>query len=623
MDYKELASTILEKVGGAKNVSHVTHCATRLRFNLYDDSKADTSGIESTNGVVGVANNGGQYQVIVGTDVNYIYKELVKLGKFDEDSIDSGNAKDNRSKMAKVIDIIAGTFTPIIPVLAGAGMLKAVIAIINGFNLLSPDSNVLQVLTFMGDAGFYFLPIILAASAAKKFQVNQYIAMGIGAILMHPSFMNIVSTVQENGESFYFIGLPVGLVNYSSTVIPIILAIWFMSYVEPFINKIIPKTIRVIIAPLFIIFIVATVTLIILGPLGNYLGVGLAYVFSFLNDEVTWLVPTLVGALTPLLVMVGMHYGLISIGINELATKGLDPVAGPGMLVSNIAQGGAGFAVALRAKNKELKALASSSSITALVGITEPLLYGVNLRYKRPLVAAMIGGGVGGLFLGIMGVGRFAQVPPGLLALPSYIGPDGFSVLIYAIIGIIISFTVSFIVSYFLGIKEEPEQTTKDTDKETIEKKAVAEDIVYAPITGKSVELKEVDDGVFSQGILGQGVAIIPEEGKVFAPIDGTVSVLLDSHHAIGITGDGGAEILIHVGIDTVQLDGLHYSPKVEQGQRIKKGDLILEFDLEAIKKEGYPVITPIIVTNSSDFADVLGITRKSVKSGDALIKLP
>ncbi|WP_339229442.1 beta-glucoside-specific PTS transporter subunit IIABC [Oceanobacillus sp. FSL K6-2867] len=626
MDFKNLASAILEKVGGKENVKYVTHCYTRLRFNLNDDSKADTNGLESTEGVVGVANKGGQYQVIVGTDVDSIYKELAKLGNFDNDSDGNKVKEDNRGKISKVIDIIAGIFTPIIPVLAGAGMLKAVVAIINGFSLLSSESTILQILTFMGDAGFYFLPIILAVSAAKKFQVNQYIAMVIGGILLHPSFISMVKIAQDNGEGFDFLGVPIGLVSYSSTVIPIILAIWFMSYVEPFVNKIIPKSIRIIVAPLFTIFIVAIVTLIVLGPLGNYLGIGLAQIFTFLNAKVSWLVPTLVGAATPLLVMVGMHYGLISIGINELATKGFDPVAGPGMLVSNIAQGGAGIAVGFRAKNKELKALASSAGITALLGITEPVLYGVNLRYKRPLIAAMIGGGAGGLFLGIMGVGRFAQVPPGILALPSYIGPDGFSVFIYAIIGIVIAFVVSFVVAYFLGIKEETEQLSESIQEETetvLKEKDSDDNVIYAPIKGKSVELKEVNDGVFSQEVLGKGVAIIPGEGKVFAPIDGTVTALLDSHHAIGITSAGGAEILIHVGIDTVQLDGQHYAPKVTKGQTIKKGDLLLEFDINAIKQEGYEVITPIVITNSNDYADVLSITEKNVNVGEALIKLP
>jgi PTS system beta-glucosides-specific IIC component len=253
-------------------------------------------------------------------------------------------------------------------------------------------------------------------------------------------------------------------------------------------------------------------------------------------------------------------------------------------------------------------------------------MYGISLRFKRPLIAAMIGGGVGGLFLGIMGVGRYAQVSPGIFSLPSYIGPDGFTDLIYAAIGCVISFATAFIVSYILGIKEEEEESVEDSNKEVDEAKkevaATSSDVIYSPLKGKAVELTEVNDAVFSEGILGKGVAIIPSEGKVFAPIDGTVTAFLDSHHAVGITGENGAEILIHVGIDTVKLEGRHYSPKVTKGQTINKGDLLLEFDIDGIKKEGYEVITPFIVTNSADYSDILSITGKDVEAGDALIKL-
>ncbi len=622
MSYKDLAASILEKVGGEKNVSAVTHCMTRLRFNLKDDQKANTEEIKKTKGVVGVVNSGGQYQVIIGNDVSEVYKQLVKLGDLGSgDSSSNKQKEDNRGVVSKVLDTIAGMFTPVIPVLAGAGMLKAIVAILSAFDLLSPETQLYQILAFMGDAGFYFLPVILASTAAKKFEVNQYIAMVIGGILLHPTFISMVGTAKETGQGLEILGLPIGLVNYASTVIPIILAIWFMSYVEPFLNRIIPKSIRIFGVPLFTLMIVTFVTLVALGPLGNYLGIGLGYIFSFLNTHVSWLVPTLVGAFTPLLVMIGMHYGLITIGINELATKGFDPVAGPGMLVSNIAQGGAALGLALRVKNKELKTLASSTGFTAVLGITEPVLYGVNLRYKRPLIAAIIGGGAAGLFLGIMGVGRFAQIPPGLLSLPSYIGPDGFSVLIYAVIGCILSFVISFAVSYFLGIKEETEET-KEAKLEKEEAGSVTDQVIYAPIKGKSVELSEVGDGVFSEGILGSGAAIIPAEGKVFSPVNGTVTALLDSHHAVGITGENGAEILIHVGIDTVKLEGLHYTPKVLKGQTVKTGDLLLEFDLDAILKEGYEIITPFIVTNSADYSDVITITGKDVQPGEALIKL-
>ncbi|MFC7391631.1 beta-glucoside-specific PTS transporter subunit IIABC [Scopulibacillus cellulosilyticus] len=646
MNFKNLAATILEKVGGQENVSSVTHCATRLRFNLKDDQKADTDSIKNTKGVVGVVNKGGQYQVIIGTDVSDVYNQLVELGNLSDASSNNSNEDDEKSAIAKVLDTIAGMFTPIVPVLAGAGMLKALVTLLITFKLITPQSQNFQILNFMGDAGFYFLPILLASTAAKKFKVNQYLAMVIGGILLHPTFISMVTTAKQTGKGIDFMGLPVGLATYSTTVIPIILAIWFMSYVEPFANRIIPKTIRIFGVPLLTILIVAPVTLIVIGPLGNYLGIGLGVIFTFLDSHVSWLVPTLVGAFTPLLVMTGMHYGLIPIGINMLATKGYDTVAGPGMMVSNIAQGGAALAVAFRTKNASIKTLASSTGITAILGITEPALYGINLRYKRPLIASIIGGGAAGLFIGIMGVRRFAQVSPSIESLPAYIGPHGFFVLINAVIGCVLAFVISFVVSFILGIKEEPvEKAEKDktdnteTIKEPVEKaekdktdntetiKEVVEnnvenDVIYSPLKGKSVELKEVSDAVFAEGILGRGIAIIPEEGKIYAPVDGTVTALFNTNHAIGITGENGSEILIHVGIDTVKLGGRYYAPKVTKDQIVKKGDLLLEFDIEGIKAEGYDIITPFIVTNSEDYLDVSGITGKFVEVGESLLKL-
>lgn len=627
MNYKELAATILEKVGGKENVAALGHCATRLRFNLKDDQKADTEAIKKIKGIVGVVNKGGQYQVVIGNDVKSVHKEIQELGKFNDESSGSQEEKE-KGTITKVLDTISGCFFPIIPAIAGAGMIKALLALLVAFNWISVESEVYQILNFMADAAFYFLPVLLAASAAKKFKVNQYVAMSIGAILIHPTFISMVGTAKEAGTDLHFLGISVPLVSYASSVIPIILAIWFMSYVEPFAEKIVPKSAQIILVPLVTIIVVAPVTLIALGPLGNYLGLGLGAGIGFLNTHVSWLVPTIVGTFTPFLVMAGMHYGIIPIGMSMLATTGIDTVAGPGMLVSNIAEGAASLAVAFRTKNKDIKQLASSAGVTAVIGITEPAMYGISLRFKRPLIAAMIGGGVGGLFLGIMGVGRYAQVAPGLLSLPSYIGPDGFTNFIYAVIGCVISFAVAFIVSFILGIKDPVEDSVKIPAEKSLEgktattKEVIAEDVVYSPLKGKAVELKQVSDAVFSEGILGKGVAIIPEEGKTYAPIDGTVTALFETNHAIGITGIDGTEILIHVGIDTVKLGGRHYTAKVSKDQVVRKGDLLLEFDLEGIKNEGYDVITPLIVTNSADYSDVLSITGKDVAVGEALLKL-
>lgn len=621
MDYKKLASMILEKVGGEKNVISVGHCATRLRFNLKDDKKADTEFLQNLKGVVGVVNKGGQYQVVIGSDVRSVYKEILELGSFNNNDDNSEKGKD-KGVINRALDTIAGIFFPIVPALTGAGMLKAVMALAVAFGWLSPKSETYQFINYIGDAAFYFLPVLLASSAAKKFKCNEYAAMAIGGVLLHPTFNAMVANAKQAGVGLHLLGLPVSLASYGSSVIPIILAVWLMSYVESFADKITPKSIKMFGVPLLTLMIVAPVTLIAIGPLGNILGVGLGKGVTFLNNYASWIVPLLVGALTPLMVMTGMHYGLIPVGINMLATTGFDTVAGPGMMVSNIAQGGASLAVAIRAKNKDVKQLAGSVWLTAVLGITEPAMYGISLRFKKPLYAAMTGGGAAGLFIGIMGVGRYAQVAPGLLALPSFIGGNGFSNLIYAAIGCAIAFVVSFVVSFMLGIDEPAQDIKKEEDKAEVAVDKVSSGVIYAPIKGKSVELKEVSDTVFSDGIMGKGVAIIPEEGVVYAPVDGVISALFDSKHAVGIIGDDGVELLIHIGIDTVKMDGRCYTAYIEKDQRVKKGDKLLEFDINSIKKEGYDLITPFVVVNSSDYVEVLGITNKDIKVGDALIKL-
>lgn len=624
MNYSDLAGNILNKVGGEKNIISIGHCATRLRFNLKDDKKADTEYIKNIKGVVGVVNKGGQYQVVIGSDVKNVYKAFLELGTFN--SNDSDNSDDrkesNKGVITKVLDIISGIFFPIVPALTGAGMLKAVMTLAVACGWLSSKSDTYKFINYIGDSAFYFLPILLAGSAAKKFKCNEYAAMAIGGVLLHPTFIEMVGVAKQAGDGLHLLGLPVSLVSYGSSVIPIISAIWFMSYVESFADKYTPNTIKLFGVPLLTLMIVAPVTLIAIGPLGNILGLGLGAGIEFLNNYASWLVPLLVGTLTPLMVMTGMHYGLIPIGINMLATTGIDTVAGPGMMVSNIAQGGASLAVAIRAKNKETKQLAGSVWITAVLGITEPAMYGISLRYKKPLYASMIGGGISGLFLGIMGVGRYAQVAPGLLSLPSYIGPNGFKTVIYAAIGCAIAFIVSFIASFILGIDEDDKDTKKIEAKGEKNIEIIPNDIIYAPIKGKTVELKEVNDPVFGEGIMGQGVAIIPDEGIVYSPINGVVSALFHTKHAIGITGDDGVEILIHVGIDTVKLEGRYYTAHIEVNQKVKKGDKLLEFDMNAIRNEGFDLVTPVLIVNSSEYSEIIGISNKDIKVGNDLIKL-
>ena len=595
------------------------YCATRLRFNLKDDAKANEQQLKNLQGVVGVVNKGGQYQVIIGNEVKEVYKELNKIGNFSEQT--SSDKVEDKGIVSKVLDTIAGIFVPIVPALTGAGMLKALLALLGVLGWLSPETQTYQFLNFIGDAAFYFLPVLLASSAAKKFNCNQYIAMTIGGILLHPTFSTMIAGAREAGTSLNLFGLPVTLANYGSSVIPIILAVWFMSYIEPFAEKIMPKSIRIFMAPLLTLLIVAPVTLIVIGPLGTFLGTGLGTFIAFVNRYASWLVPTLVGTFTPLLVMTGMHYGLIPIGINLLATTGFDTVAGPGMMVSNIAQGGAALAVAFKTKNISIRQLSISTGISAVAGITEPALYGINLRFKKPLIAAMIGGGGAGLFIGIMNVGRYAQVAPGIFALPSFFGEKGFSNFLYAVIGCVIAFVLAFVAELILGIEEDATEG-ETTQTSPIEAAEVKVDSLVAPMNGQIVPLKEVSDPVFASESLGKGVGIIPLDGKIYSPVNGKISAVFDSKHAIGIESENGAEILIHVGIDTVTLNGEGFISHISMGQKVSRGDLLLEANLAKIAEKKLDNVTMVVVTNSSAYQTIKTEKTGAVSVGEELLLL-
>lgn len=615
MDYKKLAADIVNLVGGEKNVQSVTHCATRLRFNLKEDSAAQTDKLKNTKGVMGVVNKGGQYQVVIGSDVANVYREILELGNF-EGGGKKEEVKDDKGPVVRVLDTIAGIFTPIIPAITGAGMLKAVMALLVAFKVIDTASESYQFLNFIADAAFYFLPFLIANSAAKKFKCNAYMAMSIAGVILHPTFINMVNTAKEAETGLKFMGLPVSLASYSSSVIPIILGVWFMSFVEPLADKVSPKPVKFFTKPLLTLIVTAPVTLIVLGPLGNIIGDGIAAVISYLNAHVSWLVPLVVGTFTPLMVMTGMHYGLIPIGINNIATAGFDTVVGPGMLGSNIAQGGASLAVAVRTKNSEVRQLATSAGITAVCGITEPAMYGISLRFKKPLIAAMIGGGVSGLFLGITGVGRYTSGSPGLLALPGYIGTEGARNIIFACIGAAIAFVVAFVISLMLGIDDPVEESGESASLEKGD-----ECVIFSPVKGKAVPLNSVNDPTFSEAVLGQGIAIVPEEGKVYAPFDGVADTVFETGHALGLSAKDGVELLIHVGLDTVNLKGKYFKTKVSSHDKIKKGQILLEFDKDAIQKEGYDIVTPVIITNSEKYGEIRSLASGPVEAGKEILR--
>lgn len=622
MNYKELAKTILGLVGGEENITSLTHCATRLRFNLKDEKKADTAKLKSTKGVMGAVSSGGQYQVIIGSDVANVYKEIIEITSLDNSSSDNSK-KDDRKTLAKVIDTVSGIFTPILPAITAAGMMKAVLSLLIAFNLISKESQSYQIINFMADSAFYFLPILLASSAAKKFKCNPYLAMMIGGILLHPNFVSMVNAAKETGEAIKIFGLPITAASYSSSVLPIILAVWFMSYIEPIADKVSPKAIKFFSKPLITALITGIVTLVVIGPLGYIISDKIGLGIKTLESYASWLVPTILGALTPLLIMTGTHYGLIPIGINNRMTMGYDTVIYPGMLASNVAQGGAALAVAVKSKDTEIKQLASSAGITAVCGITEPALYGINLRFRSALYSSMIGGAVGGLFLGIFRVCNYSGGSPGFLTLPSYIGGDTMTNFVFAVIGAVISVAAAFVACLILykdPVDENEEVKVAEKVENTITNGNMI--TVKAPLTGEAVALKNVNDPVFADEIMGKGIAIIPTEGKVVSPVNGTIEMLFDTKHAVALKDENGVEMLIHIGLDTVKLGGKHFNAHVKQGDKVTVGTLLVDFDMEKIKEEGYDCITPVVITNGAEFGEILAIDDKAVTKGEELIKV-
>lgn len=613
MSYQDLAKEILSQVGGKENIQQLTHCATRLRFVLNDNSKANTDALKKTKGVVGVAEAGGQYQVIIGSDVQSVYRPLMELAGLKEDA--GANAEEPHQKpLAKLLSIISGIFTPILPIITAAGMIKAVLSILVVFKIVTTKDQNYQVLNFIGDAGFYFLPVFLGGTAAKQFKANTYLGMLMGATLLHPTFTAMVANFKETGAGIELFGIPFSPVGYSSTVIPVILGVWFMSYVERFADRISPKAIKFFSVPLITALITSIVMFSALGPIGSIIGQYLGDFFRWLEEFGPWVVPTVVGIFSPFLVMTGTHYGLVSIGINNRMTLGYDTVVQPGMLASNVAQGGAALAIAFKTKDTDKKALATSAGITAVCGITEPALYGVTLQNRAAMIGTMVAGGVAGFFLGIMNARNFTGGSPGLLTIMAYVGENTFYYLYVAIAGLVMSVVLSFIVTYFLYKDEEGVELTSE---EVVPTEALA-----APVAGKVVPLAKVEDEIFFSEMLGKGIAILPEENIVKSPVKGEIVTIFDTQHAIGLKTDDDVEVLIHIGIDTVNLKGQHFKALAKVGDRVEVGTPIMEVDFVAVKEAGYDIVTPVIVTNTAAFKNVLGTDQEHATSGDLVVTI-
>lgn len=618
--YEEIAKQVVEHVGGISNVEALTNCMTRLRFTLKDLNKADVKKLEAVKGVQGVVNKNGQFQVVIGSDVSHVCDEIKKMGSFS-DTIQTKT--EHVSVINRVLGAITAIFQPVIPAICGAGMLKAVLALLTALSWISTESQTYVLLNMFADAAFYFLPIYLAFSSAKYFKCNPYIAAVLGAILIHPTFSGLVAAA----EPVTYFGIPVKLVSYGSSVVPPILIVWLQSYVEKFANKVSPNAVKVFLAPLIEFFILCPICLIVIGPLGSVVGDVLYVVFDFLNNQARWVIPVLMGAFCPLFVMTGMHYSFMPVQLAQYATLGYGTLLGPGMLASNISQAGACFAVALRTKNKELRSTAISAGTTALFGITEPALYGVTMRLKTPLWCVMVSGGIAGLWGGLVNMRTYASATAGITALPVYITDDMMNV-VNAVICIIIALVCSFVLTLIFGMGRKNKadknfEEAKQAEGANSQSNSVnTYSSIYSPLNGKLVKLENVNDDVFSKKVMGSGIAIFPESGKVCAPFDGKVNTVFPTKHAIGLTSDEGIELIIHVGLDTVELNGEGFVQHVQDNQEVKKGDLLLEVDLDFIQKKGYDITTPIIVTNSSSYIDVIETDKTQIKIGEECIKV-
>lgn len=621
MENKELAGKIVKLIGGTENISQSWHCITRLRFNLNDESQVKVDELKTLDGVLGAQFQSGQFQVIIGAKVAEVYEEIDHLA--GHSSNNSAPVK-NTSKMNPievVFDVISGIFTPILPAIVGSGLIKGIMALFVSLGWLTETSSTYQVLQIFSNAVFYFLPFLIAYSAAKKFKTRESLALALAGILLYPT---MIEGAAKGVDSLSFLGLSIPLNNYTSSVLPIILGVLLLSFVDKWITKAIPKSLSIVFTPVLSLMITAPLTLAFIAPIGNVSGQYLEIFFTSLFNFAGPIAGLLMGGLMPLIVLTGMHYAFFPSTLASFEKVGYDIMLLPMNFIANMAQAGAVLGVIIRTKRVETRSLALSTLLPSFFGITEPAIYGVTLRLKKPFYSSLIGGAVGGCFYGLFSVKTTAFSIPGITSLPTYImkGTNNFQL---ALIGIALSFIVSLLITILLGFQEsvtaaneqaaEKPNHTESTENQQMSKQTNPYE-VQSPMSGKVIPLSEVNDSVFSSEMMGKGVAILPDKGVVQAPFSGKVVTVTPTKHAIGLVSDDGIELLIHVGIDTVSLNGQFFDVLVKEGDKIKTGDHLLSFDIEGIQSNHLDVVTPIIVTNSTQYLDVIHTGDAHVTAG-------
>lgn len=653
-NYDALAKTIIKDVGGKDNVISVVHCTTRLRFKLKDEKKANDDALKDTDGVVTVVKAGGQYQVVIGNEVADVYEAVLKEGGFsgggqvaDDDLDDS-----NMSLMDKAIDLISGIFTPILGPMAAAGMIKGLTAMCASFGWLAKTSGTYEVLYAIGDGFFYFLPLILAITSAKKFKVDRFTAITIGAAMCYPAMVAMNSSKKVlfdlfNGTFLHsqvhatFLGIPIISMNYTSTVIPIILAIWFASVVEKWCKKWIPTVVKTFLVPFVTLLIVVPLTFLIIGPLATWIGNALAAITSAVYNFSPVLAGILLGGFWQVFVIFGVHWGFVAVMMSNIAALGYDPILGLS-LGASFAQIGVVLAILLQTKDQKLKGIALPAFLSGIFGVTEPAIYGVTLPRKKPFVLSCIAAGIGGGLIGFFGTKMYMMGGMGVFVIPAAIGPKtGVDMSVYGLmIAMAVSFVLGFILQMVLG-KKSVDQAYDEKQAKTVQEVANQADTIakaapslastsdlnvstelVSPLAGELLPLSEVKDEVFSSGAMGEGVAVEPSEGVLHAPADGKVVMTFPTGHAIGMKTSDGAEILMHIGMDTVNLQGHGFETLVAKGDEVKAGDELVKFDIDAIHAKGYVVTTPIVVTNSKDYEKITVVSQGKVKVGQEILDL-
>lgn len=640
--YETLAKEIVKHVGGKENVSSLVHCITRLRFKLKDESKANDEVLKNMDGVVTVMKSGGQYQVVIGNHVPDVYAEVMPLLGLAEEA---GQEEDTEkgSLFNRAIDTISGIFQPILGIMAACGMVKGLNALFVALGLYSDTCGGYLILNAIGDGLFNFLPLFLGYTAAKKFKLKPMLGLVIGAIMCYPTIQN--SALSAGGNALYtlfggtmfaskvytdFFGIPLIGMDYTGTVIPVIFVVYFASKCEKFFNKFIPDLVKFFFVPMLTLLVAIPAGLLVIGPLATFGSTIIAEAVMTVRNFSPMLAGAIVGLTWQILVIFGLHWGFIPVYINNIMTNGFDNVMMP-FFACTFATSAVVMGVFFKTKNKQIKEMAVPNFISGIFGVTEPAIYGILLPLKKPFIISCIVGGIGGGFYGAFNFRKFMMGGMGIFEFPAMIEPDGsMGNLIVAVVGVIISMVLGFAATMIFYKEKEPVviQGTKEQHKEqlepevTVQEKMIKQLEIASPIKGRVLKLESVKDAAFASGVLGKGAAVLPEEGKVYAPASGIVSALFPTLHALGIETDDGVQILIHIGLDTVQLNGEGFEAMIKQGDRIEKGQLLITFDKEFIESKGYCIETPVLVSNSDDFLDVVETSEEYADAGDLLLNV-